>query len=72
VTHQVNSRLTFDLAYTHVFVDDANINISAASGNPWFTGVTYIGTAKSSLDILSFGVRYKFFDPPAPALIRKG
>lgn len=72
VSYQATPKLSFDLAYTHVFVEDANINISAASGNPWFTGVTYIGTAESKLDIFSFGVRYRWFDPPAAPLVTKG
>jgi long-chain fatty acid transport protein len=71
-SYQVTPKLSFDLAYTHVFVDDANINISAASGNPWFSGATYIGTAESKLDIFSFAVRYRWFDPPAAPLITKG
>jgi long-chain fatty acid transport protein len=71
-SYQVTPKLSFDLAYTHVFVDTANVNISAASGNPWFTGATYIGTAESKLDILSFGIRYRWFDPPAPPLVTKG
>src|SRR5581483_2733819 len=34
----------FDLAYTHLFIKDPNINISAASGNPSFNGsISYIG-----------------------------
>lgn len=72
VSYQATPKLSFDLAYTHIFVEDANINISAASANPWFTGVTYIGTAESKLDIFSFGVRYRWFDPPAAPLITKG
>jgi long-chain fatty acid transport protein len=43
-----------DLAYTHLFVKDTNVNISAASGNPSFNGtITYIGTADSHADIFS-------------------
>jgi len=44
----------FDLAYTHLFVKDTNVNITAASGNPSFNGsVNYIGTADSHADIFS-------------------
>ncbi len=35
--------MSFDLAYSHIFVKSTHIDISAASGNPWFDGVTYIG-----------------------------
>lgn len=67
-----NERLSFDIAYTHIFVKDANINITAASGNPWFAGVDYIGTAESHLNIFSVGLRYRWFDSPRPALVTKG
>lgn len=72
LTYNVNAKLSFDLAYTHVFVENADINITAASGNPWFTGVPYVGIAESRLDILSIGIRYKWFDPPAAPLTTKG
>jgi long-chain fatty acid transport protein len=43
-----------DLAYSHLFVKDTNVNITAASGNPSFNGtVAYIGTADSHADIFS-------------------
>jgi len=44
----------FDLAYTHLFLKDTNVNISAASGNPSFNGaVTYIGNVDAHVDIFS-------------------
>lgn len=67
-----SDKLSFDIAYTHIWVKDADINITAASGNPWFAGVNYIGTAESHLDIFAVGLRYKWFDTPKPALITKG
>ena len=48
-TWQVFKGLHFDLAYSHIWVKDPSINISAASGNPWFIpGVTapYVGSVK--------------------------
>jgi long-chain fatty acid transport protein len=65
---QIWRGLTADLAYTHIFVRDPSINISAASGNPWFTttGVTYIGDVKAHVDILSVGVKYRWDTPAAP------
>lgn len=52
-----------DLAYTHLFVKDTNVNISAASGNPSFNGsITYIGTADSHADILSLSLVARFDD----------
>jgi len=55
----------FDLAYTHLWVKDTNINITAASGNPYFnpvTGINYIGTADSHVDIFSASLVVRFDD----------
>ncbi len=35
-SYQVTNKLAFDFAYSHLFVKSTPINISAASGNPWF------------------------------------
>jgi long-chain fatty acid transport protein len=68
--------LIFDFAYTHIFVKDTPIDISATSGNPWFNPLIplpYVGTVNSSVDIVSLAVRYQFAPPPpAPPLITKG
>ena len=55
-----------DIGYSHIWVKDANINISATSGNPWFSGVNYIGNASTSINIFSVGFRYMFNAPPPP------
>lgn len=61
--------LKADIAYSHVYEPNASINLSAASGNPWFAttvsavnpfGVTYIGNASSHADIISLGVNWKW------------
>ena len=66
-----------DLGFTHIWVKDSNINISAASGNPWFnpaSGIAYVGDASVSIIIYSLGFRYMFDAPPPPVkpLITKG
>ena len=68
-----------DVGYSHIWVRDANINISAASGNPWFNPspplpISYIGSASSSINIFSVGFRYMFDAPLAPVapLLTKG
>ena len=63
-----------DVGYSHIWVKDSNINISAASGNPWFSGVTYVGNASVGINIYSVGFRYMFDAPPPPVkpLITKG
>ncbi|HEY1473363.1 MAG TPA: outer membrane protein transport protein [Pseudolabrys sp.] len=67
-SYKWSEKIRLDAAYTHIFVKDTPINISAASGNPWFTsGVSYIGSADSHVDILSVAMTYRFDTPAAPA-----
>ena len=72
-TYNWNERLSFDLGYSHLFVDDAAINL--VPGNPTFNPAlgTFIGVANGEVDIFSVALRYRWV-PPAPAapLITKG
>lgn len=81
---QIIRGLRADLAYSHVFVRDATVNISAASGNPWFatsisaanpTGVSYIGNASSRADIFSVGLNWRWDEfmapPPSQRIVTK-
>jgi long-chain fatty acid transport protein len=53
----------FDLAYTHLFIKDPNVNISAASGNPSFNGsISYIGTVDAHSDMISGALVVRFDD----------
>jgi long-chain fatty acid transport protein len=64
---QVWKGFSFDLAYSHIWVKDPSINVSLASGNPQFTGVTYIGDSKAHVDILSLALVFRWGAPePAP------
>jgi len=45
--------MRFDLAYTHLWVKDPNVNITATSGNPSFAGVAYVGNVEAQSDIVS-------------------
>jgi long-chain fatty acid transport protein len=67
-TYQYSNKISLDAAYTHVFLKSTSINISAASGNPWFKPLlgTYIGDVSSHVDIISVGFHYRW-DNPAPA-----
>jgi long-chain fatty acid transport protein len=69
-TYKYSAKTTFDLAYSHVFVKTAPINIVDAS-NPFFAiggGTTYTGSVNSHLDIISLALKYRWDDPaPAPA-----
>jgi long-chain fatty acid transport protein len=64
---KVSKFMHFDLAYTHIFVKEAPINLSATSGNPTFSGVTYIGNANGHADVLSLAlvVRFDELEPTA-------
>ena len=48
-----NEQLSLDFGYSHLFVDDAPVDETTA-------GIRYAGTAEGSVDIISFGLRYKF------------
>jgi long-chain fatty acid transport protein len=69
-TYQWSPKLSFDLAYTHIFVKSTPINVTAASGNPWWNGVDYIGDVSSHVDIISVAMKYRW-DNPAPAPVSK-
>jgi long-chain fatty acid transport protein len=69
-TYQWSPKISFDLAYSHLFVKSTPINITAVSGNPWFTGVPYVGDVSSHVDIISVGFHYRW-DNPAPAPVSK-
>jgi long-chain fatty acid transport protein len=73
-TYKMLPNLALDVGYTHLFFQDANINITATSGNPWFSGVNYVGNASVGIDIFSLGFRYQFDAPPPPVggLLTKG
>jgi long-chain fatty acid transport protein len=64
-TYQYNKALSFDIAYSHLFVKDTPINVSAASGNPSFDGITYIGDVDSHVDIISVAMHYRWDEPAA-------
>jgi long-chain fatty acid transport protein len=76
-SYKVLPNFITDVGFSHVFVKDSNINISATSGNPWFNPAVplpYVGTASGSLNIISIGFRYLFDTPPPPLtkLVTKG
>lgn len=76
LTHTLWKNLKLDLAYSHLFIDTADISVTA--GNPWFDSTagafgSYVGTASGSIDIFSASIRYQFApEPPPPPLVRKG
>ena len=64
-TVNLTNALSFDMAYSHVFIKDTPINI--APGNPSFNGVTYIGTVDSHVDIFSLELKYRWDDAASSA-----
>jgi len=65
-TYKLTPKITIDAAYSHVFVTDTSINITGTSGNPWFDGISYVGSVDSHIDIISVALKYRW-DNPAPA-----
>jgi len=59
-TYHFTPALSFDFAYSHLFVKSTPIDVSAASGNPSFDGVTYIGNVSSHVDIVSLALKYRW------------
>jgi long-chain fatty acid transport protein len=57
--------MRFDLAYTHLWIKDPSINITAASGNPSFSTIPYVGAVEAQSDIISgsFVVRFDDLEP---------
>lgn len=70
-TYRWSPKLSFDFAYSHLFVKDTPINITAASGNPSFTGFPYVGSVDSHIDIISVAMKYRW-DNPAPEPVKQG
>ncbi|WP_075215591.1 OmpP1/FadL family transporter [Mongoliimonas terrestris] len=61
LTYEVNERLSFDAAYTHLFGEESDINRTSAvpGGFGLPATVTYAGSSEASADILSVSLRYK-------------
>jgi len=62
-SYQMTPKLSFDLAYSHLFVKSTPINVVA--GNPWWTGFDYVGTVDSHVDIISVAMKYRWDSPAA-------
>ena len=69
-SYQMTPKLSFDVAYSHLFVKDTSINV--VPGNPQYNGTSgYVGTVDSHIDIISVAMKYRF-DEPAPPPPKKG
>ena len=74
-----SERLSFDLSYTHIFIDEAKINI--VPGHQDFKVIAglpmpFVAEAEGSVDIISVAVKYRWDTPvvaamPAAPIVRK-
>jgi long-chain fatty acid transport protein len=65
--------LTIDVGYTHIFVKDAPVRIEP--GHPDFNPalpITFIGEAKPSIDVIAFGLKYRWDTPSRVAAVEEG
>lgn len=75
-SHHFNDKLALDFSYGHIFPKTARISINNV-GNPAYSAalpVPYVGKANAHLDLVSFGVTYRWDDPKvaiAAPLVRK-
>ena len=68
-TYQATNRLKFDVAYSHLFVQTPNINITTPTLVPG-APATYVGTVNAHVDIVSVALRYSWYDdPPARRIL---
>jgi long-chain fatty acid transport protein len=63
-SYQVTKALSFDVAYSHLFVEDTPIRV--IPGNPSFDGWSYVGNVDAHVDIISLALKYRFDEPPPP------
>ena len=73
-SYKWSERLTFDIAYSHIFVKDAAVNI--APGHPEYNParpIIFVGEAKPRIDIISAALTWRWDDPSKtePVLTRK-
>ena len=69
LTNRVTPGISVDLAYS--FIDVKSTPLNVVPGNPWFNGaVTYVGTSRASVSIISIGVKVKLDEPPAAGATR--
>lgn len=71
--YQWSDKLSFDIAYTHIFTKETDIRITP--GHQDYLGVPFLADVDASVDIVSVGLRYRWDDPkvaiPAVPLVRK-
>jgi len=73
-SYQWNDKLSFDIAYTHIFSKDTEIRI-VPGHQDYIDPLAFIADVDSSTDIVSVALRYRWDDPkvavPAEPIVRK-
>lgn len=80
-TYKWDDKLTLDASYAHLFGKSGTVNV--VSGNPSLsyapgpTALSFIGSTKAHVDIISVGLTYRWDEPKKaapfkPALVTKG
>jgi long-chain fatty acid transport protein len=59
-TYKWTETTSFDFGYTHIFVEDAAIDRFPSSTNTSFNFLRLTGSAESSVDIISAGLKTKW------------
>jgi long-chain fatty acid transport protein len=57
-SYTLSKRTAFDVGFTHIFVSDGRVNLSAAGDNTTRGSLT--GLMKAEINILGFQVRHSF------------
>lgn len=71
-SYRLNEKITFDIAYSHLFFRDARIAL--VPGNPLFAlaGLPFVADSDTSVNIVSVGLKYRWDNPkvaePAPVV----
>jgi long-chain fatty acid transport protein len=73
-SYQWNNKLSFDIAYTHIFAKETDIRILPGHQD-YEEGLPFVADVDSAVDIVSVGLRYRWDDPqvaiPAAPIVRK-
>ena len=67
MSFHATEQLTFDFGYSHIFVQNAPVNI--VPGHIDFRGIVYQGEAKPHIDVISFGIKYRWDRPERVAAV---
>ncbi len=67
-TYRWNKNITLDLAYTHIFFEDAQVNRQVTRAASPINPIQLLADVDNSTDIIAVSFKYKFGDEPEPPL----